>query len=271
MPELPEIETLRRGLAPALVGEHVETVTTREARLRWPVDPLLGERLRGRRIEALRRRAKYLLIDFADGHLLVHLGMSGSLRLVARDRGPGLHDHLDIVLGNGRVLRYHDPRRFGCILWTEGDPLHHRLLRGLGPEPLADGFDGTWLHRAGMRRRVAVKHLIMDARVVVGVGNIYASESLYMAGIAPWRRADRVAAPRYARLAQSIGQVLREAITAGGTTLRDFVNEAGEAGYFARLLRVYGQEGAPCPGCGAPIRRRMIGQRSSFYCASCQR
>lgn len=271
MPELPEVETVRRGLAPWLIGERVEAVTARVPRLRWPIDPLLGEHLCGRRIEAIQRRAKYLLIRIGAGHLIVHLGMSGSLRLVPQGTALRVHDHLDIRLGSGRVLRLHDPRRFGAVLWADGDPLHHRLLQTLGPEPLAEGFDGAWLRRAGARRTLAVKNLIMDARVVVGVGNIYASESLYLAGIAPWRRANRISARRYGLLAESVRRVLSEAIVAGGTTLRDFVNEAGEAGYFARRLHVYGRAGQPCARCGATIRRRLIGQRSSFYCASCQR
>jgi len=270
MPELPEVETTCRGIEPLLAGGTCTGVRVRDPRLRWPVPEELPERLTGRRLESVSRRAKYLLLNFGSGTLLIHLGMSGSLRVLPSDTAPGPHDHLDLVFG-ARCLRLRDPRRFGAVLWTADDPLAHPRLAALGPEPLTDALDGAYLYRQAKRRRVAVKLLIMDSAVVVGVGNIYANEALFLAGIDPSRRCDRISLERYERLASAIQSVLRRAIEQGGTTLRDFVREDGRPGYFVQELRVYARSGLPCPGCGTPILERRIGQRSSFYCERCQR
>ncbi len=271
MPELPEVETVRRGIAPHLVGRRIAAVDVRQARLRLPVDPGLAGALTGRGIDAVGRRGKYLLIGSGPGALLVHLGMSGSLRLVERGRAPGRHDHVDIQLDDGRALRFNDPRRFGLVVWAPSAPLDHRLLAHLGPEPLEPEWDGHALRAAAARRRTAIKAVLMDARVVVGVGNIYASEALFRAGIHPARAACRISARRYEALAASVKAVLAEAIEQGGTTLRDFVAEDGRPGYFRQSLRVYGRTGRPCGRCGRVIRERRLGGRSTFYCPGCQR
>lgn len=271
MPELPEVETARRGIAPHLVGRRIRRLEVREWRLRWPISRRLPAALRGRAIEAVGRRGKYLLIRAGGGTLLWHLGMSGSLRALADPPPPGPHDHVDLELSGGTVLRFRDPRRFGSLHWTGGDPLRHRLLAGLGPEPLGEDFGGGWLHARSRGRRAAVKTFLMDARVVVGVGNIYASEALFEAGVAPSRPAGRVSRARYGRLAAAVREVLARSIEAGGTTLRDFTEADGRPGYFARELRVYGRAGEPCVRCGEPVRVKTLGQRSSFYCPRCQR
>lgn len=270
MPELPEVETTRRGLAPHVVGRRVVEVTVREPRLRWPVTPQLSRDLPGRRIDTLTRRAKYLLLAAGDGHLLMHLGMSGRLRVVPADTPAGLHDHLDIRLDSGQVMRLNDPRRFGCALWLRQPPDEHALIAGLGPEPLSDEFSGDWLYARSRGRRAAVKAFIMDAANVVGVGNIYASEALFEAGIHPGRPAGRIGRGRYARLAAAIKQTLARAIDAGGTTLRDYIGVDGDTGWFQLSLAVYGREGQPCPRDATPVRRRVIGQRSTFFCPRCQ-
>lgn len=269
MPELPEVETTRRGIAPHLAGQRIDSAVARTARLRWPLPPL-AELLAGATVRAVERRAKYLLLRFDHGTLIVHLGMSGSLRIVDRDSPARPHDHVDLVFGR-RCLRLHDPRRFGAMLWTDQDPLRHPRLRDLGPEPLGDQFDGDRLAQAARGRRVAIKNLIMDGHVVVGVGNIYATEALFLAGIHPGRSSRRIAQARLERLAGAIKGILGYAIERGGTTLRDFLNESGEPGYFAQELLVYGRAGEPCKRCGATIRSRRIGQRASAYCPHCQR
>ncbi len=270
MPELPEVETTRRGIAPHLVGQRVRHVIVRERRLRWPIPEDLDTRLSGQRIEAVTRRAKYLLIQAEVGTLIAHLGMSGSLRLVPQDLPPAKHEHVDIVLESGQALRYTDPRRFGALLWSE-DPLSHVLLANLGPEPLGDGFDGERLYRLSRGRSMAIKPFIMDNAVVVGVGNIYASEALYAAGIDPRRAAGAVSRARYERLAGEIRRILAYAIERGGTTLRDFVGGDGKPGYFQQELFVYGRGGEFCKGCGATLREIRLGQRASVYCSRCQR
>ncbi len=274
MPELPEVETTLRGIRPHLEGRRIVRLIVREARLRQPIPPETAERVAGQTCRTLARRGKYLLLGLDQGSLLVHLGMSGSLRLVPADRPPRRHDHVDLILSDGSCLRFHDPRRFGLLLWTPDPPelaaTQHPLLRDLGPEPLAPGFDGEHLHRLSRTRRVAVKPFIMDAAVVVGVGNIYASESLFLAGIHPARPCHRISLARYHRLAEVVREVLQASITQGGTTLRDFVREDGNPGYFARSLRVYGRAGEPCSVCGTALRQQRIGQRSSFYCPRCQ-
>lgn len=270
MPELPEVETTLRGIAPHLQGRRIERLLVRERRLRYPVPVDMENKVRGQCILALRRRGKYLLLELDVGTILIHLGMSGSLRILAADTAPGKHDHIDLRLGVD-CLRLRDPRRFGLFLWTPDPTESHHLLAHLGPEPLEPDFDGDYLYEISRARRCAVKAFLMDSKVVVGVGNIYANESLYLAGIHPARPCNRVGRVRYRRLAWQVRQVLTKAIGQGGTTLRDFVQEDGRPGYFSLSLKVYGREGKQCPGCGEPIRQRRIGQRSSFYCTQCQR
>ena len=270
MPELPEVETTRRGIAPHLEGRIITQVIIRQARLRWPIPADLPTRLTGQQLHGVHRRAKYLLLDHGQGHLLIHLGMSGSLRLVAADSPAGKHDHLDLVLDSGQALRLHDPRRFGAVLSCEGDPLQHALLRSLGPEPLGPEFYAEYLYRATRKRKIPIKQLIMDNKVVVGVGNIYASESLFLAGIRPGIAAGRLSRARIEILTQCIKEVLARAISQGGTTLRDFVGGDGKPGYFAQQLNVYGREGEACRVCGGIIRQIVQGQRSSWYCPNCQ-
>jgi len=271
MPELPEVETTCRGIRPHLLDRRVTAVVVRERRLRWPVPEALEQRMPRARIRSVERRAKYLLVGTDAGTLILHLGMSGSLRVNPSATPAGRHDHLDIVLDNGKVLRFHDPRRFGSALWTQGDPLEHPLLSRLGPEPLGDAFTGAHLHRCSRGRRTSVKAFVMDATVVVGVGNIYASEALFTSGIHPLRAAGRIALPRYERLAEAVRTTLVQAIEAGGTTLRDFLGVDGEPGYFSQVLAAYGRAGLPCPRCGTPIARRVIAQRASYLCPRCQR
>lgn len=242
--------------------------------MRLTIPAELPPRVAGRRILGLCRRAKYLLIELEGGTLILHLGMSGSLRVLPADSPPAKHDHLDLVLSDGFCLRLRDPRRFGLLAWTPDPPAiaeaQHPLLKDLGPEPLGEAFDGDHLYRESRRRRGAVKPFLMEGRVVVGVGNIYANESLALAGIHPARPCHRISLERYRRLAEAVRTLLRASIAQGGTSLRDFVREDGNPGYFAQSLRVYGREGEPCLGCGHPLRQRRIGQRSSFYCPGCQ-
>ncbi len=270
MPELPEVETSRRGIAPHLEGQTITRVTIRERRLRWPVARDLEARLAGATIDNVGRRAKYLLIGTERGSVILHLGMSGSVFVVDAGTPAGIHDHVDIELSSGKALRLRDPRRFGSLHFSR-KPLEHPLLAGLGPEPLGADFTGMHLWSRARGRRVAVKSFLMTAQVVVGVGNIYASESLFMAGIHPKRAAGRIALPRYERLAGAVRVVLEKAIRAGGTTLRDFYGGDGEAGYFRQELTVYDREDLPCVNCGRPISNAVIGQRSSYYCRHCQR
>ncbi|GAB2728704.1 bifunctional DNA-formamidopyrimidine glycosylase/DNA-(apurinic or apyrimidinic site) lyase [Halomonas garicola] len=273
MPELPEVETTRRGIAPFIAGREITEVRLRHMRLRVPVPADLPDRLTGARLGTPRRRAKYLLLplESAQGTLLWHLGMSGSLRIARVGDAPKKHDHIDLVLESGRVLRYHDPRRFGFVDWLQADEAHDSRLAHLGPEPLSAAFTGERLFQRSRGRRMAVKPFLMDNRVVVGVGNIYAAEALFIAGIDPRRAAGRIARVRYERLAGAAREVLAAAITQGGTTLRDFVSGQGEPGYFAQRLNVYGREGKPCRRCGALLKRVALGQRASVYCPVCQR
>ena len=269
MPELPEVETTRRGIIPHVKNKKVENVIVRQASLRWPVPRDLKQKLCNQKITKIQRRAKYLLFTTAVGHLIIHLGMSGSLRIVKPQTTPRKHDHVDFVFSE-KILRFNDPRRFGAILWTVKDPLKHKLLRNLGLEPLSDEFTGTYLHQLAQYKKIHVKNFIMNNHVLVGVGNIYASESLFLSGIHPQRAAGRISLDRYEVLAKNIKEVLANAIELGGTTLRDFVNEDGKPGYFANKLNVYKQTGKPCPVCKNPIKVRTIGQRSSFFCVQCQ-
>jgi formamidopyrimidine-DNA glycosylase len=272
VPELPEVETTLRGISPSLEGQTISRIVIRNGDLRRPVPPEVG-RAEGARVTRCRRRAKYLLIGLQglDGGLLVHLGMSGSLRVCDSEDAPRAHDHIDIVLADGCCIRFHDPRRFGMFTWWDEPAEDHELLRHLGPEPLGDGFSGQLLWRLSRGRKAAVKNFIMDGKVVVGVGNIYASEALFMAGIHPSRQAGRISRARYEALEGAIRDVLGRAIRRGGTTLRDFLDSSGSPGYFAQELLVYEREGKPCFRCQSPIRRRVIGQRSSYFCPACQR
>jgi formamidopyrimidine-DNA glycosylase len=270
MPELPEVETSRRGVSPWMEGMRIENVTVRERRLRWPVPMEVDLLLPGQIVRAIRRRAKYLLFYTDAGTLLLHLGMSGSVRIIDQGEPAARHDHVDIGIEGGKALRFRDPRRFGSMLWTE-DPARHPLLSRLGPEPLSAGFTGDYLRLAARGRRISIKQFIMNGSIVVGVGNIYASESLFLAGIHPRRRADRIALPRMRLLAESIRTVLQQAIDAGGTTLRDFHGGDGEPGYFRQRLEVYGREDEPCSRCKQPLSAIVLGQRSTFYCKHCQR
>ena len=273
MPELPEVETTRRGIQPYMQGKAVAGVVVRQPKLRWPVPPDLARQLVGSRIVHIRRRAKYLLFEFAHGVMLLHLGMSGSLRVYPDGSAPPpeKHDHLDIVTDDQTVLRLRDPRRFGAVLWFAGPAEQHPLLQHLGPEPLQDEFTAGYLKTAFSRRKSAVKTALMDNKIVVGVGNIYANEALFAAGILPTRRADRVSAEECCRLVAEIRSVLQRALKAGGSSLRDFLHSDGQSGYFQQQYQVYGREGEPCRQCGTPIARQTIGQRSSFYCPQCQR
>jgi formamidopyrimidine-DNA glycosylase len=271
MPELPEVETTRRGIAPWLEGRRIHRLVVRERKLRWRVPRKAEQQLRGTLVTEVGRRGKYLLLRTPKGTALLHLGMSGSLRVTANRARPGKHDHFDLVLEGGRHIRFSDPRRFGSLLWTEQDPAQHPLLAALGPEPLGPGFSGAYLWRRGRGRRVAIKQFLMNAGIVVGVGNIYASEALFRAGILPRRAAGRISRADMSRLADAVREVLEEAVRLGGTTLRDFYRGSGEPGYFAQQLRVYDRARLPCRSCGAPIRKITQGQRSTFFCPRCQR
>ena len=274
MPELPEVETTRRGIAPHVEGREIVEVVVRQSRLRVPVPDDFIERLVGARLGPLTRRAKYLLLPLVDEptrSLIWHLGMSGSLRIAQLGDLPKKHDHIDLVFGDGGILRYHDPRRFGFVDWLAGSPGSDPRLSHLGPEPLSDAFDGERLYRLARGRRMAVKPFLMDNAVVVGVGNIYASEALFLAGIDPRRAAGRISLERYQRLAEAIREVLAAAITQGGTTLRDFVSGTGEPGYFKQRLNVYGRHGQGCRRCNGELRLVTLGQRASVFCPTCQR
>jgi len=271
MPELPEVETTLRGIAPLVTGHQIQSALVRERRLRWPVPKDLNAKLAGAALLAVTRRAKYLLFETSAGNFIVHLGMSGSLRVLAADTPAGPHDHIDWVLDNQTILRLRDPRRFGCVLWAGQDPAGHALLKDLGPEPLTRRFNGAYLHQVSRNRRVAVKNLLMDSRVVAGIGNIYANEALFLSGIHPARAAGRISAERYRDLGHAIKTILRRAIAAGGTTLRDFTRVDGNPGYFRYKLKVYDRAGEPCPRCQRSIERRWIGQRASYLCRHCQR
>jgi formamidopyrimidine-DNA glycosylase len=270
MPELPEVETTLRGLAPHLAGQRIADVVIRHPQLRWPVPKNLPKLLRGQTIRALRRRAKYLLLEFDHGTLILHLGMSGSLRILPAGTPHEKHDHFDLVLDNGKLMRLRDPRRFGAVLWCEGDVAQHPLLRNLGPEPLGKEFDAAHLYRATRNKTAAIKLVIMDSHVVVGVGNIYASEALFRARIHPRRVSRRLTLKECARLARAVRSTLAGAIRAGGTTLRNYVSTEGNPGAFRQKLYVYMREGRPCRACGTLIRHITQGQRSSYFCPQCQ-
>ena len=269
MPELPEVETTLRGIQPHLLNQRVARVLVRDARLRWPV-PDEVKKAEGQRFVSLARRGKYLLLSLEKGGLIIHLGMSGSLRILEQPLSAEKHDHVDVELENGVCLRFNDPRRFGAFLWVDDEMESHELLRDLGPEPLSNQFTSQHLYERSRGRKVAIKNFIMNGHIVVGVGNIYASEALFMAGIHPQRAAGKISRQRYDSLVAAIRDVLGRAIKQGGTTLRDFVNSEGAPGYFAQELLVYDRAGSDCFQCGADIRQKVIGQRSSYYCPACQ-
>ena len=270
MPELPEVEVTRLGLEPALVGARVTAVASRTPRLRYPLPRQLAQRLTGQRLAAIVRRGKYLLFDFGIGHLLLHLGMTGSLRLVSAATAPQAHDHFDLVFAS-RIMRLRDPRRFGAVLWLTEDPTLHPLIAVLGQEPLDDTFTPAWLYAQTRGRSASIKQTLMDSHLVVGIGNIYASESLFRAGIDPRRPATAISLARYRRLVPAIRETLQAAITAGGSSLRDFVHTDGSAGYFQQQYFVYGRAGEPCHRCGAKVLSLRQGGRASFRCPRCQR
>ncbi|MGA7179591.1 MAG: bifunctional DNA-formamidopyrimidine glycosylase/DNA-(apurinic or apyrimidinic site) lyase [Thiobacillaceae bacterium] len=269
MPELPEIETTRRGLLPRIKDLELSAVVVRHPRLRWPVPTDINERLQGRRLKGITRRGKYLLFDFSELTQIVHLGMSGSLRFAVPDQSPTVHDHVDWVFADRTVLRLRDPRRFGAVLLTD-DPNKHPLLAHLGPEPLSADFDGDTLYRTSRGAKTAIKNFIMDSKRLAGVGNIYASESLFAAGIRPGTAAGRLTRPACGRLAKAIKAVLQAAIDSGGSSLRDYVASDGEMGFFQLHTKVYDRAGLPCKICQTPIKRIVQGQRASFYCPHCQ-
>lgn len=271
MPELPEVETTLRGIAPHLHGAQVAEVIVRNAQLRWPIPTGLPALLHGCDVRGLQRRAKYLLIAFEHGTLILHLGMSGSLRILPHGTPPEKHDHFDLVLDNGLLMRLRDPRRFGAVLWHEGDVNAHPLLRTLGPEPLSTAFDADYLYRATRTRSIAIKLALMDNHLVVGVGNIYANEALFRAGIRPQLSSKKLSRALCAALVQTIQEVLRAAIEKGGSTLRDFIHSDGSSGYFQQHYFVYGRGNQACLRCGTPVRVIRQGQRATFYCPHCQR
>jgi formamidopyrimidine-DNA glycosylase len=270
MPELPEVETAKSGIKPYIEGQTVSQLIIRHPKLRWPIPENIRQ-LEGQVIRSVRRKAKYILLETDVGVALIHLGMSGNLRIVNQQTEPEKHDHWDMIFADGNTLRYKDPRRFGALLWTTEPVEQHELLVKLGPEPLSDDFDGQRLYEQSRNRRVTVKAFIMNSHIVVGVGNIYANESLFMAGINPKRQAGNISLQRYQTLAESIKTVLTKAIEQGGTTLKDFVREDGQTGYFQIQLHVYGKAGQPCPVCQSEIKQVTLGQRSTFYCAVCQK
>jgi formamidopyrimidine-DNA glycosylase len=271
VPELPEVETARRGISPSLEGARVARVIVRHAGLRWPVPRTLARTLPGQTIHRVERRAKYLLLRADTGTVILHLGMSGSLRVVPADTAPTPWDHVDLVLDSGRCLRLRDPRRFGAVLWTTADPLQHKLLKTLGPEPLSADFTPEHLYEKSRGRRVAIRDFLLQGAVVAGIGNIYANESLFQVGIRPTRAAQRLTRDDCARLVAALREILARAIRAGGTTLRDFQNAEGRPGYFQQTLQVYSRRGEPCPRCTTPVRLARLGQRSAYYCPRCQK
>ena len=269
MPELPEVEITRRGIEPHIINQTISAVTVRTDKLRWPIPSNLAQVLCKHKFKSVTRRAKYLLLNTKSGTVIIHLGMSGSLRVLDKSQPPQKHDHIDFIF-NKKLLRLHDPRRFGAILWTDQDPQMHKLLVDLGPEPLDQSFTADRLYSLSRNRRIAVKEFIMNAKVVVGIGNIYATEALFNCGIHPARSAGNISLQRYERLVIAIKDVLTKALAQGGTTLRDFIREDGRPGYFRQELLAYGRTNQPCINCGRRLRSIKIGQRTSTYCTSCQ-
>lgn len=271
MPELPEVETIRRGIAPHVTGRVITRAIVRDRRLRWPIIRGFEKKVAGRTIRSVDRRGKYLLLDLGGDRIILHMGMTGRLALFEGERPVAKHDHLDFVLSGGLTLRFNDARRFGAALWWPAGHATHLLLQHMGPEPFADAFSADYLFGLSRGRSAPVKNFLMDGRVVVGVGNIYAAEALFRARIRPMRAAGKVARAEYAALVRAVRDVLEAAIAAGGTTFRDFRDSDGQPGYFVQELSVYDRAGQPCRRCKAPIARKVIGQRSSFYCPRCQK
>jgi formamidopyrimidine-DNA glycosylase len=271
MPELPEVETICRGIAPHIIGQTIKQILVRQPQLRWMVSETLAEQLTGLTICSVTRRAKYLLLATDNGTLLVHLGMSGRLRILTTDQAVGKHDHVDIIFTNGLLLRYSDPRRFGALLWTTEPVAEHKLLKSLGVEPLSEACNAELLFQLAKKRKVPIKSFIMDSHVVVGVGNIYANEALFMAGLLPTRQVGTLDLADFQRLVSCIRVVLQQAIAQGGTTLKDFVNESGQAGYFQQQLKVYGRAGLACGQCQQPLQASRLANRSTVFCIRCQK
>ena len=270
MPELPEVETTRRGIEPHVINQTIEAIAIRQRALRWPIPRQLEQKARNQKIESVDRRGKYLLLTLGNGTIIIHLGMSGSLRICSQDMPVEKHDHVDFIFSNHMILRLRDPRRFGAVLWTAASPAKHKLLSSLGPEPLQDDFNASYLYACTRKRTASIKSVIMNSHIVVGVGNIYACESLFLANINPKRKAGSLSLARYEKLVSAIKQILAESITQGGTTLRDFSREHGQPGYFKQQLLVYGRAGEPCAVCGNTIKQINQQQRSTFYCTKCQ-
>ena len=270
MPELPEVETVRLGLSLHLIDRCIRKVVVRQRHLRYPIPRGLEQKIKGLCIKAIERRAKYLLIKFESGCLICHLGMSGSLRILDKPSTAGAHDHVDICMDDSRVLRFCDPRKFGLILWTSKDPMRHKLLRDLGPEPLSTDLNGEYLYQMSRGRKLVIKSFLMDSHIVVGIGNIYANEALFKTGVHPARAAGRISLTRYESIVEAVRVTLKNALREGGTTLRNFVAEDGRPGYFKQALNVYQRAGEPCLSCKTPIRLIRIAQRSTFYCPRCQ-
>ncbi|MCW9024635.1 MAG: bifunctional DNA-formamidopyrimidine glycosylase/DNA-(apurinic or apyrimidinic site) lyase [Gammaproteobacteria bacterium] len=271
MPELPEVETTRRGISPHLLNQSVQQVIIRNRNLRWPISRQLANDIKDQTITSIERRGKYLLLGTDKGTLIIHLGMSGSLRILPCDEEVKKHDHFDLQMKNGQCLRLHDPRRFGAVLWTRKSPETHKLLSALGPEPLSEQFNTEYLFNRSRQRKQVIKTFIMDSKIVTGVGNIYASEALFLAGIHPKHAAGRISQTRYAKLAESIKTVLEAAIEQGGTTLKDFTQSDGKPGYFKQQLNVYGRADESCTSCGTKIKQLTLGQRASYFCPHCQK
>lgn len=271
MPELPEVETTCRGISPYLIGQIIVKTIIRQPKLRWAIPCELKKRAKGQKIEQITRRGKYLILNLSQGYIIIHLGMSGSLRIVSPSTPHKKHDHFEIHTTNDQCLRYTDPRRFGCVLWTDHDPQQHSLLRSLGPEPLTEDFSGSYLFAQSRNKKVAIKQLIMNSQIVVGVGNIYANEALFSSRIHPTRSASRISPERYETLAINIKKILAEAIKKGGTTLKDFSNAEGKPGYFQQTLQVYGRGNQPCVICNKTLKEIQVGQRATVYCPTCQR
>ena len=270
MPELPEVETSCRGITPHILNQTVSKVIIRQKQLRWPISAALKKDLTGQTIEKVERRAKYILLTTNTGTVILHLGMSGSLRIVQHDNPPNKHDHIDFQFSNGISLRLHDPRRFGAVLWTRANPYQHKLLKNLGPEPLSDELNAEYLFTCSRKRKASIKTFIMNSHILVGVGNIYACEALFLAGINPKRQAGRISRQRYSTLIDAIKKILLQSIEQGGTTLKDFTQQDGKPGYFKQSLRVYGRAEQACPVCQQPIKRVTQQQRSTYYCSNCQ-
>lgn len=271
MPELPEVETTRRGISPHIENNTITKVIVRNRSLRWPIPTGLNTKLKNQTIVSVTRRAKYLLLKTKLGSLIIHLGMSGSLRILSSCETVEKHDHFELQFKDGICLRLRDPRRFGCVLWEKGDPYQHKLLVNLGPEPLDKNFNAELLFEKSRKRKTSIKQFIMDAKIVVGVGNIYASESLFLAGIKPTRLAGKITKKNAQDLTAAIKKILKQAIKQGGTTLKDFRSSDGKPGYFQQKLKVYDRKGEDCSTCKKPIKQLILGQRSTFYCSHCQK